>query len=459
MTEGKIPPQSTDIEKSVLGAILIDRNAMQDVVERLRPEMFYVPAHQMIYEACYQLYSQMKAIDIMTVPEQLKRNGTLESAGGVYYLIMISKNIINGQHITSHSLYLEELYLKRSLISVTATFNQKGYEDTTDVFKLIDGLENALFQITQNLAKRKEHRLDELYYQQIKNIEAVKQGELPGVYCGISDIDNHVRGFKNGNLIILAGRPGSGKSALVTTIAKNTAFNNFPTVIFSLEMTSEEVTGRISANINSIPLDFIVNSDVRGKHFETLMEGVTKVKDVPLYIDDTASITLMEVRSKLRRLVHKYGIKLAVIDYLQLMGTVTERGKSRESEVSELSKGLKSLAKELGIPIIALSQLSRAVESRSDKRPMLSDLRESGSIEQDADMVCFLYRPEYYNIRTDEQGMPYADGYTEFIISKYRSGKVGIIPIKFIGEYTKFINLQTEYGVYNETNYKTEDLF
>jgi len=461
--EGKILPSAPELEKVVVASVMLDRNAIAEICERLRPEMFYDDVCRMIYEAALQLHNDIKAVDLMTITQQLRKNQNLELCGGAFSLMTLMQNVNNSANLQSHALYIEEMWLKRNLIAITATFNAKGYNDSQNVFGLIDGLENALFELTAKLTNGKEAKIDVPYYNVIKSIEAVKEGAEPGIMTYISDVDNHIRGFKPGNLVIVAGRPGMGKSAFITTILTNMASNNVPCVLFSLEMEMDEVAGRVMANINNIPLDYIVHKDLRGKFFDSAMEGISKVNKMPLYIDDTAGINLPNLRSKLRRMVQKYGIRVAVVDYMQLMNSEYKNGRSRENEVTELSKGLKQLAKELKIPIIALSQLSRKVEERTTKRPMLSDLRESGSIEQDADMVCFLYRPSYYQILNDEDGNPYPQDYAELMIEKYRSGKLGRIGMKYIGEYTRFQNLLTDFernaGVFGEKGFTEKDLF
>lgn len=463
LTIDKVPPQDAELEKIVVGSIINDRNAIADVCERLRPEMFYTNDCQCVYEAALQLHNDMKPVDMITITQQLRKNNTLDAAGGIYGLMQLAMKVNSSGHLQTHSLYIEELWLKRSLIRLTAVFNQRAYNNSENVFELIEGLETALFELVGTLKSGKEAKIDVPYYNVIKNIEAVKEGAEPGVMTYISDVDNHIRGYKPGNLIVIAARPGMGKSAYVTTALKNMAERGVPCALFSLEMGMDEIAGRVMASINDIPLDYIVHKDLRGKYFEQAMEGITKVKQMPFYIDDTPAITLPALCSKARRMVKKYGIQLVAIDYLQLMRAEYKSNRTRENEVSIITSGLKQLAKELGVPVVALSQLSRKVEERSTKRPMLSDLRESGSIEQDADMVCFLYRPSYYQINTDESGNPYPQDYAELMIEKYRSGKLGRIGMKYIGEYTRFQNLLSDFernaGFFGEKGFTETDLF
>ena len=444
----ELTPKDIEIENVIIGSLLVDSTAMNDVVELLKSEMFFDVANKLIFEACIDLYKKVQPIDLLTVTQKLRENLQL-AAVGVSTISEKCYRVISGNNIVAYSYIIIQLYIKRELLALTYQLTTDCHNDSKDVFELISEAENALFSLTKSIHKKQARKISDLYDSQIKSIEQSRDGY--GVPSGFAQLDSVISGFKPGELIILAARPSMGKTAYAVSMAVNQSLNRkIPVAFFSMEMSEMQVTNRITSIIREIPLRFLINQDVHGQMFERLMLGVPILKDVPLYIDDTGAIKLMELRSKLRKLVIREGVKIAFIDYLGLMGADRQKGKNREQEVSEFSAGLKSIAKELDIPIVALCQLNREVEKRGDRRPQLSDLRDSGSIEQDADMVMFLFRPEYHNIKNDENGQAIAEGHTEIIIAKNRNGGIGSVEAHFNKEYAKFSNISFGYETSTE---------
>ncbi len=439
----RIPPQALQIEDAVISALLIDYNAMSEVIEILKPEMFYSPENSLIFTACFELYRDNKPIDLLTVTEQLRVMARIDQAGGVLKLSEKAFKLSSAANIVYHSQILKEKYLLRMLSNITAIVYDKCFNETIDVFELLSEIENNIFNLTKDNTSRKIQRIIDLYYQQIKNIEAKKEGHVIGYLTNLPSIDNLLKGIKKQNLIILAARPSQGKTALAMTIATNLAVKQqVPVGFFSMEMSAEELCSRFTALNSGIPLNYLVNSDVKGIMFERVMQGIPTVKAAPLFIDDSEALTMMKLRSRARTMVLKYGVKFIFVDYIGLMKpNFPNKTRTKENEVSEISNGLKSLAKELDVPVFALSQLNREVEKRTDKRPQLSDIRDSGSVEQDADVVMFLFRPEYYKITTTQNGEQIPDGYSEAIFAKHRNGPLGDIGLRFIKECAKFEEL------------------
>lgn len=448
LERGKIPPQAVDLEEVVLGAMMIDKKGVDEVIDILQPEAFYKQAHQYIYEAIIKLFESSDPIDLLTVSDQLKTDGKLESVGGEYYLVSLTQKVASSAHIEFHSRIILQKYIQRSLIKISNEIIESAYEDATDVFDLLDEAESKLYDVTQGNIKKSAETAQNLVIQAKKRIEEISNKEgLSGIPSGFDKLDKLTSGWQPSDLIIVAARPGMGKTALTLSMARNIAVNsNIGVAFFSLEMSSVQLITRLISSETGLSSEKLRTGKLEKHEWEQLNVKVKALESAPLYIDDTPSLSIFDLRAKARRLASQKNIKLIIIDYLQLMSAgVNTKGGNREQEISTISRNLKALAKELNVPVIALSQLSRAVETRGgSKRPVLSDLRESGAIEQDADIVSFIYRPEYYKIDEwdDEERSPTA-GQAEFIIAKHRNGGLDEIRLKFVGSLGKFDNLDT----------------
>lgn len=449
LEKGKIPPQAVDLEEAVLGAMMIDKKGVSEVIDILSPDAFYKDAHRYIFEAIYTLFHDSQPIDLLTVSNQLKKEQKLDLTGGDFYLIQLTQKVASSAHIEFHARIILQKYILRSLIRISSETIEDSYDDTTDVFDLLDKAETKLFEISQNNIKTSTEVAQSLISQAKKRIEEIANKEgLSGVPSGFEKLDKLTSGWQPSDLIIIAARPGMGKTAFVLSMARNIVINNnIPVAVFSLEMSSVQLITRLISSETGLSSEKLRTGRLETHEWEQLNVKVKKLETAPLYIDDSASLSIFDLRAKARRMVSQYGIKIIIIDYLQLMtaGSSQKGGGNREQEISSISRNLKALAKELDIPVIALSQLSRAVETRSggSKRPLLSDLRESGAIEQDADIVSFIYRPEYYKIDVwdDEQASP-TDGQAEFIVAKHRNGATDSIRLRFIDKLGKFENLE-----------------
>ena len=446
LQKGKLPPQAVDLEEVVLGAMMIDKKGVDEVIDILQPEAFYKESHQLIFNAIISLFEKQEPIDIKTVSFQLKKDGNLNSVGGDYYLIELSQKVSSSAHIEFHSRIILQKFIQRKLISISNDIIEDSYDETSDVFDLLDKAESKIYDISQRNLKKNTQSAEDLVSAAKKKIEEISKKEgLSGIASGFGEIDRLTSGWQPSDLIIVAARPGMGKTAFTLSMARNiTVENNIPVAFFSLEMSAIQLITRLISSETGLNSEKLRTGKLEKFEWELLNVKVTNLENAPLYIDDTPSLSIFELRAKARRLSSQYGIKLIVVDYLQLMtlGSSQKSG-NREQEISTISRNLKALAKELDIPIIALSQLSRAVELRGGtKRPILSDLRESGAIEQDADIVSFLYRPEYYKIDEwdDEERSP-ALGQAEFIVAKHRNGGLSSIKLKFINSLGKFENL------------------
>ncbi len=448
LERGKIPPQAVDLEEVVLGAMMIDKKGVDEVIDILQPEAFYKQAHQYIYEAIVKLFESSDPIDLLTVSDQLKTDGKLESVGGEYYLVSLTQKVASSAHIEFHSRIILQKYIQRSLIKISNEIIESAYEDATDVFDLLDEAESKLYDVTQGNIKKSAETAQNLVIQAKKRIEEISNKEGLSVSpSGFDKLDKLTSGGQPSDLIIVAARPGMGKTALTLSMARNIAVNsNIGVAFFSLEMSSVQLITRLISSETGLSSEKLRTGKLEKHEWEQLNVKVKALESAPLYIDDTPSLSIFDLRAKARRLASQKNIKLIIIDYLQLMSAgVNTKGGNREQEISTISRNLKALAKELNVPVIALSQLSRAVETRGgSKRPVLSDLRESGAIEQDADIVSFIYRPEYYKIDEwdDEERSPTA-GQAEFIIAKHRNGGLDEIRLKFVGSLGKFDNLDT----------------
>lgn len=443
---GKLPPQALDIEEAVLGALMIDKNALAAVIDILKPESFYKTEHQSIFKAIQILFNKSKPVDLLTVTEELRQEGQLDFAGGPFYVTDLTNRIASAANIEPHARVIAQKYIQRELIRISNEINKDAYEDTTDVFELLDNAEKKLFDISEGNLRRSSEGMASLIRKAIDQIESIKDRKdgLTGIPSGFTGLDRLTSGWQNSNLIIIASRPAMGKTAFALSAARNAAVDyKIPVAVFSLEMASLELVKRLISSETELPSEKLKNATLEPHEWQQLHTKIRGLDEAPLYIDDTPSLNIFELRAKCRRLKSQYGIKMIIVDYLQLMGIASDyKNKNREQEISQISRSLKSISKELDIPVIAISQLNRSVETRGgEKRPQLSDLRESGAIEQDADMVIFLYRPEYYNITEDENGNSLR-GVAEIIVAKHRNGPTGNKYVRFIDKYPKFVDLE-----------------
>jgi len=446
---GKVPPQATELEEAVLGAIMLEKDSIITVLDILSPEYFYVDTHKKIYSAMVELSKDLQPIDILTVTEKLKKNNELEEVGGPFFISQLTGRIASAAHIDFHARIITQKFIQRELIRISSEIQEKAFDTSIDVDDLLDFSEKELFNIAYGNIKKETAKIDILITEAIKHIEEVSKREdgLSGVPSGFTKLDRITSGWQKSDLVIIAARPSMGKTAFVLTMARNIAVNhNRPVAFFSLEMASVQLVNRMIVSETELSSDKIRNGNLQKFEWEQLEYKIKNLVEAPIYIDDTPAISVFELRAKCRRLKIQYDIELVVIDYLQLMTGSGEGQGSREQEVSAISRSLKAIAKELNIPIIALSQLNRSVEMRSgDKRPQLSDLRESGAIEQDADLVIFIHRPERYGLTEDEFGNS-TIGLAEIIISKHRNGPVGDLPLRFKAELAQFSEVDEGYG-------------
>lgn len=443
---GKLPPQAKELEEAVLGAVMIEQNAVNEVIDILKDEAFYLDSHQRIWRAIRMLFQNQAPIDLLTVTEQLKKNGELDAAGGPFYVAQLTNKVGSAANVEYHARVLAEKYIQRQLISTSTEVIKDAYEDTTDVFELLDRAEKNLFTIAENNLKRNSVDIQSLVFKELEELNIRMNNStdhLNGVASGFVDLDKATGGWQKSDLIIVAARPAMGKTAFTLALARNAAVDHKkPIALFSLEMSSAQLVQRLISMETHIASDKIRKGTLEPYEYQIMTSKIDNLKNAPIFIDDTPAINVFELRSKCRRLKQQHDIQMVVIDYLQLMsGTSDGKGGNREQEISQISRSLKGLAKELEIPVIALSQLSRAVETRGgDKKPILSDLRESGAIEQDADIVIFLYRGEYYGLETDTDGQSNKD-IAEVIIAKHRNGPVLSVRTRFINRFAKFENL------------------
>ena len=439
LEKGKIPPQNLELEEAVLGGMLVDKRGVDEVIDILSDEAFYVPAHQKIYAAIDKLFKESKPIDMLTVREQLLKDGTLKEVGGAAYLVHLTEKVSSSAHIEYYARILMQKYIQRRLIKMSNEVIEEAYNDETDAMNLLDSAEEKLFSISQGNITRTSESAFDLVKQAIKKIEELhnRKEEFSGIPSGFTKVDELTAGWQPTDLIIVAARPAMGKTAFTLSMARNIAVDSkIPVAFFSLEMSSIQLITRLISSETGISSDKLRTGKLTEEDFERLTYKTQTLLEAPLYIDDTPSLSIFDLRAKARKMVSQHKVKIIFIDYLQLM-TANASGKgvgNREQEISTISRNLKALAKELDLPIIALSQLSRNVESRlGHKRPQLSDLRESGAIEQDADIVTFLYRPEYYKLDTWDDGSESSTAnQAEFIVAKHRNGGLDNIRLQFI---------------------------
>lgn len=451
MVYGKVPPQAIDMEVAILGAIMLEKGALSEVSDILKQESFYKPGHQSIFRAMIQLDIKNSVIDILTVVEELKSMNELEAVGGAYYVTTLTNNVVSAANISAHARIVAQKFIQRELIKTGGELIQDCYENSADAFELLDSAEKKLSEIMNGNHRGRYSSLDAALVKSVQRIEHLRtlDSHLTGVASGFEKLDRVTHGWQNTDLIILAARPAVGKTAFALNLARNAIRKKIPTVFFSLEMSTGQLTQRLISAESGIWLDTIATGQLDDIQMRQLYStGIQALSGAPLFIDDTAALNIFELRAKCRRLKNKHNIGLIIIDYLQLMSGMSERGGNREQEISQISRNLKQLAKELNLPIIALSQLSRAVENRTSekKMPQLSDLRESGAIEQDADMVMFLYRPEYYDITANEMGES-NKGETHVRIAKHRNGSLETMKLRALLHIQRFEEIEQEIPV------------
>jgi len=446
---GKVPPQAVELEEAVLGALMLEKDALTNVIDILKVESFYKDSHKVIFQAILDLFSESQPIDLLTVTSQLRKNGALEIAGGAFYVTELTSKVASAANIEYHARIITEQSIKRELIKISGDIQKDAFEDTTDVFELLDKMEQSLFEISEKNIRKNYSDMRSIMREAIVELEARKNQKdgLTGVPSGFTALDRVTSGWQKSDLVIIAARPAMGKTAFVLSVLRNAAVDHGrPVAIFSLEMSSVQLVNRLISSEAELDSEKIKKGSLADHEWAQLVHKTAKLSKAPLFVDDTPALSILELRAKCRKLKAQHDIQMVVVDYLQLMSGDSKSGGgggNREQEIASISRALKKIAKELSIPVIALSQLSRAVETRGgDKRPQLSDLRESGAIEQDADMVMFLYRPEYYGITQDEDNNSTA-GVGEVIIAKHRNGSLENVKLRFIGKYTKFTDLDS----------------
>lgn len=443
MEIGKLPPQSIELEEAVLGAMLLENEALETVLPILKKESFYKEKNGLIYQAMLNLYKSNSPIDILTVTSELRKNGNLEMVGGSYAVSALTNRIASSANVEFHARIVEQNFMKRELIRIGTSAIKEAYDDSSDIFDLLENIDKELLTVTNDISSNSAENIKTIKDRVIdKSKEVLKNGTQSGIPSSIQKLNEITNGWQNGDLIILGGRPSMGKTSLAIDFLLHPALNGKKTVLFSLETSKEKIASRIMSHVSEMKLQNISNSKLNLLDITNLEENTTILNNIGLFIDDTPGLTSTQLRSKARRLKKLQGIELIVIDYLQLMELGGKSKMNREQEISTISRGLKKLSKELGIPIIALSQLSRKVEERPSRKPQLSDLRESGSIEQDADMIMFAFRPEYYGFNEYEVGGTNWDAKDLMIIivAKFKDGKTGDIKSKWEPELAMVTN-------------------
>ena len=436
---GKMPPHSIDLEETVLGQLMLEDDSIINVIDILKAESFYVDKHRRIYEAIIALVSKREPVNIQTVVEELRKLETLDEVGGAYFIAQLTQKVSSAAHIEHHAKLIAEKFIQRELIRISSEIQEKAFDTSIDVSELLNFSESSVFAVGEGNIKKAAAPMGQLLELALENIKKAQENKntYSGEPSGFSDLDKITSGWQSGNMVVLAARPAMGKTAFILSMMRNMAVDyNTPAAMFSLEMNNIQIVNRLIVSETGIGHDKIRVGNLTEQDWKNLYEKTKKLSVAPIYLDDTPALSIFEFRAKSRRLVEKYGVKCIFIDYLQLM--TTSAAASREQEVSLISRQIKAVAMELSIPIIALSQLNRSVETRTgNKRPQLSDLRESGAIEQDADLVLFIHRPEYYGLLTDDEGNS-TQGLAEIIIAKNRHGATDIVNLEFIPEQTKF---------------------
>ncbi len=440
--EGRVPPQAVDVEMAVLGAMLLEKEAISKALEILDDTAYYKPAHQRIFAAMIALFERGEPVDILTLVEELRRRGDLEKAGGEFYLTELTGRVTSAANVEYHAHIVLEKALMRQLIASSSDVVKRAFSEGEDALDLLDEAEQKIFQISEQRMKKNFVSMSDAVHSTMELLENIhgKHSGITGVPSGFSEVDNYTGGFQKSDLIIVAGRPSQGKTAFVLSVARNAAVShNFAVGFFSLEMSTQQLVMRLICAEARVDAHSVRTGRLPEDEWKKLSTNVGRLYKARIFIDDTPALGILELRAKARRLKAEHNVGLIIVDYLQLMQG-PRNAQSREQEISTISRSLKALAKEIGVPVIALSQLNRAVEARSDKRPVLADLRESGAIEQDADVVCFVHRPEMYGIEKDEEGQA-TEGIAELIIGKQRNGPTGKVRLAFVRQYARFENL------------------
>ena len=435
----KIPPQSIDAEMSLLGAILIDDDVLADVSETVKPQDFYDKRHQLIFKSMMHLYEQHKPVDLLTLTEELKKTDNFETIGGSTYLTELTNYVPTAAHAASYAEIVAQKAVRRRLIKASGEISELGFDEETPTQEILEKAEAELFNVSDQTIKQDLVSIETILDESFSRIEELhrNKGQLRGIRTGYQDLDNMTAGLQRSDLFILAARPSMGKTTFVTNLAYNVAtIAKLPVLFFSLEMSKQQLIDRMLADAAGVDSWNIRTGNLSDNDFAKLSEAMGEMAEAPIYIDDTPGLSILEMRTKARRLAHEGEIGLIIVDYLQLMQATNNHNGNRVQEVSEISRGLKLIARELNVPLIALSQLSRSVESRTPPIPQLADLRESGSIEQDADIVSFIYRPGYY-----EPDNPEVQNITDLIIAKHRNGPVGKVQLYFHPERLRFMSL------------------
>ena len=445
---GKLPPQAIEVEEAVLGALMLERDAYVTVADIIDTSSFYKEIHQKIFEAIKELSTNEKPVDLLMVTQELKDREHLEEVGGPGYITQLTRRVASAAHIEFHARIIAQKFIQRELIRVSSEIQSKSYDDSMDVDDLIDFSESSLFQVAERNIKKETVPIKPVLNEAILLIEKARHRKdgLSGVPSGFTALDRITSGWQKTDLIIVAARPSMGKTAFVLSMARNMAVDhNRSVAVFSLEMSSIQLVNRLIAAETELGNDKLKTGRLENYEWEHLNRKISNLEKAPIFIDDTPALSIFEFRAKCRRLKIQHDIQVVIVDYLQLMTAGTDNRGSREQEVSAISRSLKAIAKELNIPILALSQLNRSVESREGKRPQLSDLRESGAIEQDADIVTFIHRPEYYGITEDDSGNSLL-GVAEIIIAKHRNGATGDVHLLFKKELAKFSDMENSFG-------------
>lgn len=440
---GRLVPRAVEIEAAVLGALMLEKDAFSLVCDLLKPESFYEPKNQAIYTVIQSLGMSDEPIDMITVTNRLRQNGQLDSVGGPAYVASLTMNVVSAAHIEYHARIVAQKHLARELIAFASAVENSAFDEGNDIDDILNEAESKLFDLSQRNIKGDVVQIDPLLNKAVELMEVAgkRQSGISGLPTGFHNLDKLTSGWQNSDLIIIAARPAMGKTAFVLSMALNIAMHGDPVAVFSLEMSNQQLVNRLISNACEIPGDKIKSGQLTDTQWTQLLSRLATLQGLPFFVDDTSGLSMPELRTKARRLVREQGIKIIIIDYLQLMTAGVKLG-SREQEVSTISRQLKQLAKELNVPVIALSQLNRKLEDRGnkDKRPQLSDLRESGAIEQDADIVCFIHRPEYYSHQSVDEDGNNIKGKAEFIVAKHRSGSVDTVNMFFRSEYVRFEN-------------------
>lgn len=450
---GKLPPRDLEAEQAVLGALMLEKDAYMEVCEILVPESFYDPAHQKIYQAITTLSLNQRPIDFVMVTEQLRKDGTLDEVGGPVYITDLSSRVFSAAHVAEHAKIVAQKYLGRRLIGFASNVEGKAFDPVNDIDDLLQEAEGQLFEISQTQLKQEVTHIDPVLREALKEMQLASTSAtgISGLQTGYHELDKMTSGWQKGDLVIIAARPAMGKTAFVLSMAKNMAIDfSIPVAFFTLEMPNVQLSKRIISNVANLNGEKIKSGRLEQHEWDRVYKEINTIYGSPLYLDETPGLSVTQLRTKARRLVREHGVKIIIIDYLQLMNASGMKFGSREQEVSTISRSLKALAKELGIPIIALSQLNRSTETREDKRPVLSDLRESGAIEQDADIVCFIHREEYYTKSGFDSEGNDIRGQADLIVAKHRSGAVGDIKLRFVKNFAKFENWDANYDAVQE---------